>query len=61
MNLLERLRNFWRTAPAPDHPLTTQERREDRPATASDERARTEEEFIGADLDPDEPRSGRTD
>lgn len=61
MNLLERLRSFWKPARAPDHPIGAEERREDRPATAYDERARTAEEFVGADLDPDEPKSGRTD
>jgi hypothetical protein len=61
MNLLERFRNFWRSAPAPDHPLTAEERREDQPASAYDELARAAEGFVGADVDPDEPRSGRTD
>jgi hypothetical protein len=61
MNVLERLRRFWKRAPAADRPLTERERDEDRPATAYDERARTAQEFVGADLDPDEPRSGRTD
>jgi hypothetical protein len=61
MTLLERFRNFWRSAPAPDHPLTAEERREDQPTSAYDEQARVAEEFVGADLDPDEPRSGRTD
>ena len=61
MNMLEKLRRFWTRAPAPDRPLTERERDEDRPAIAYDERARTAQEFIGADLDPDEPKSGTTD
>ncbi len=60
MKLLQRFREFWRGAPAPDHPLTAKERDEDQPASAYDERARTAEEFAGPDVDPDEPRSGRT-
>ena len=59
MNLLERIRSFWKPTPAVDHPLTEQERDEQRPPTAYDERARAEEEFIGDDLDPDEPRAGK--
>ena len=39
--------------------LTEEERDEERPPTASDERVRTAEEFIGDDLDPDEPRAGK--
>lgn len=61
MNLLERIRSFWKPGAGPDHPLTAQERHEDGPATAYDERARDTERFVGADLDPDEPRSGTTD
>jgi hypothetical protein len=49
VNLLERIRGFWKPRPAGDHPLTERERDEDRPRTAYDERARTAEEFIGDD------------
>ncbi len=59
MNLLERIRSFWKPRLPVDHPLTEQERDEQRPPTAYDERARAEEEFIGDDLDPDEPRAGK--
>jgi hypothetical protein len=61
MNVLEKFRRFWKRAPAADRPLTERERDEDHPASAYDERARTAQEFVGADLDPDEPRSGTTD
>ena len=44
-----------------DHPLSESERHEHHGDTAWDEAGRTAEEFIGNDLDPDEPRSGKTD
>jgi hypothetical protein len=55
VNLFERIRRFWRPGEGEDHPLTEQERDEDRPATAYDERARTAAEFVGDDFDPDSP------
>jgi len=55
VSLFERIRQFWRPGPGDDHPLTERERDEDRTATAYDERARTAEEFVGDDFDPDEP------
>ena len=55
MNVLERFLNFWRPRPADDHPLTAEERDEDRPATTYDELARTATEFVGSDVDPDGP------
>jgi hypothetical protein len=55
MNVLERFLNFWRPRPADDHPLTAEERDEDRPATSSDELARSATEFVGGDFDPDDP------
>jgi hypothetical protein len=61
MNLLERLRSFWKIRSAGDHPLTEQERDESSPATAYDERARGAEEFVGGDFDPDERETGPTD
>jgi hypothetical protein len=61
MNLLERLRRFWGPTPDPDHPLTAEERRDDQSTTVYEEGARIADEFVGPDLDPDEPRSGRTD
>ncbi|MDP9337097.1 MAG: hypothetical protein M3Q30_27805 [Actinomycetota bacterium] len=61
MNLLERIRSFWKPRPAEDHPLTEQERDEGPPPTAFDARARTGEEFVGDDFDPDEPRAGKLD
>jgi hypothetical protein len=54
VNLFDRIRRFWEPQPDADHPRTEGERDEDRPATAHDERARTEEEFVGRDFDPDE-------
>ena len=56
MNLVERIRRFWLPRPADDHPLTEQERAEDQPERAYDERARVAEEFVGNDFDPDERR-----
>jgi len=47
------------TGPPPDHPLSEREREEPQPSTAWDARARTEQEWVGNDFDPDEPRSGR--
>ena len=61
MNLFERMRRFWKPRPADDHPLTEQERDEDRPRSGHDERARAAEDFVGDDFDPDEPRAGRLD
>ena len=54
MNWLERIRRFWNRPPAEDHPLSEQERDEDRPATANDERARALQEFVSDDFDPDD-------
>jgi YD repeat-containing protein len=61
MNVLQRIRSFWLTPSADDRPLSERERDEDQAATAYDERARTVEEFVSRDLDPDEPASGRID
>ena len=59
MSLLDRIRHFWRPAKL-DHPLDEPEREEiERPQSAFDVRADLEQEFVGRDLDPDEPRSGR--
>jgi len=57
MNVVERFLSFWRPRPADDHPLTEEERVEDsRPARTYDELARAATEFVGNDVDPDEPR-----
>jgi hypothetical protein len=56
MNVLERFLNFWRPRPLGDHPLTDEERDEDRPARTYDELADTATEFVGRDFDPDDPR-----
>jgi hypothetical protein len=58
MRLLERIRRFWKPRPDDDHPLTEQERDEDRSATAYDERARVVDEFVSPDFDPDDPGRG---
>jgi hypothetical protein len=57
MSLLDRIRRFWLPA-KPDHPLSEQER-DEQPQTAFDVRGELEQEYVGEDLDPDEPRSGR--
>jgi hypothetical protein len=54
VKLFERIRRFWLPGPGPDHPLSEEERDEDRPARAYDERARAAEEFVGDDFDPDQ-------
>jgi hypothetical protein len=56
VSLLERIRRIFRPALGPDHPLSAQERDEDRPATSFDARARVEEELVGDDFDPDADR-----
>ena len=61
MKLVERFLKFWKPARSSDHPLSESERHEQHSSTARDEAGRTAEEFIGNDLDPDEPRSGKTD
>ncbi len=61
MKLLERIRSFWKPRRADDHPLTEQERDEDRPRSAYDARAFPAEELIGDDVDPDEPGAGKLD
>jgi hypothetical protein len=59
MNLLERIRRFWKPRRADDHPLTEHDRDEERPRSGYDERARVAEDFVGDDFDPDEPRAGK--
>ena len=59
--VLKRIRSFWKPRPADDHPLTGQERDQERERFADDERARIAEGFVGNDLDPDEPRAGKLD
>jgi hypothetical protein len=58
MNVLERIREFWASRAADDHPLTERERDENHAATPYDERASTIQEFVTRDFDPDEPASG---
>jgi hypothetical protein len=59
VSFLERIRRFWSSAPPPDHPLSAQERDEDRQSSAYDEKARVLESFTGGDFDPDDGRAGR--
>jgi hypothetical protein len=60
VNLRERLhRLFSERKPEPDHPLSEAERHGGPEPTTFDERAQLEQEFVGDDFDPDEPRSGR--
>jgi hypothetical protein len=58
MNLLDRIRRLWKTS-EPDHPLTEEEREDRPPETAFDVRASFEQDLVGRDIDPEEPRSGR--
>jgi hypothetical protein len=56
---LDRIRHFWRP-PKPDHPLSEQEREGlEQPQSGFDVRGELEREYVGEDLDPDDPRSGR--
>jgi hypothetical protein len=61
VRLLDRIRRFWSSQPEFDHPLTEQERDRQPPATAYEERARLEQEFVGDDFDPDESRAPGSD
>ena len=54
MSLLERIRRFWSSAPPADHPLSAQERDEERWSSADDEKARVLENLAGGDIDPDD-------
>ena len=58
MSLLDRIRRLWKTS-EPDHPLSEEERNEHLPETSFDMRGAVEQDYVGRDLDPDEPRSGR--
>jgi len=53
VSFLERIRRFWRSAPPPDHPLSAQERDEERGSSAADEKARVLESLAGGGFDPD--------
>ncbi len=53
MSFLERIRRFWRSTPPLDHPLSPQEREQERPSSADDEKARVLESLAGGDFDPD--------
>jgi hypothetical protein len=59
VSFLERIRRFWSSAPAPDHPLSEREREEDREMSADDEKSRALEDFVGADFDPDDDPADR--
>jgi len=54
VTFVERLRRFWSSPPVPDHPLSAEERDEDRWMSADDERARILEDLAGDDFDPDD-------
>ena len=54
MSLLDRIRDFWRSPPDPDHPLSEEERRDVLPSTVPEEAASLEQGFIGLEFDPDE-------
>jgi len=59
VSFLERIRRFWRPAPPPDHPLSAQERDEDRQSSAADENARALESLAGGGFDPDADPAAR--
>ena len=59
MSFLERIRRFWSSAPPPDHPLSAQERDEERQSSAADEKARVLESLTGGDFDPDDDPADR--
>jgi hypothetical protein len=54
MSLLERIRGWFGPRPDPDHPLSEEEREEDRIVTTADESASLIDEFTGPPFDPDE-------
>jgi hypothetical protein len=58
MSLIDRIRRLFKTTEL-DHPLTEEERHEHPPETTFDVRADLEQDFVGREVDPDEPRSGR--
>jgi hypothetical protein len=57
VSLLERLRRLWSSPPKPDHPLTAEDRDEERWMSADDERARVFQDLAGDDFDPDDDRT----
>jgi hypothetical protein len=59
MNLLERIRRFWKSPSGPDHALTEEERDAQHPLNVYDEWSREVDDYVGDDFDPDEPRSNR--
>jgi hypothetical protein len=59
VSFLERIRRFWRPAPPPDHPLSAQERDDDRQSSAADENAPVLESFVRGHFDADDGRAGR--
>jgi hypothetical protein len=58
VSLIDRIRRLFKTS-EPDYPLTEEERHERQPETTFDARADLEQDYVGRDVDPDEPRSGR--
>jgi hypothetical protein len=58
MSLIDRIRRLFKTS-EPDHPLSEAERHEHPPETSFDVRSSLEQDFVGRDVDPEEPRSGR--
>jgi hypothetical protein len=58
MSLVERIRRFFKPSER-DYPLSEAERHEHPPETTFDVRADLEQDFVGRDVDPEEPRSGR--
>jgi len=59
VSFLERIRRFWSLAPPPDHPLSAQERDEERGSSAADEKARVLASLAGGGFDPDDDPADR--
>jgi hypothetical protein len=59
VSFLDRFRRFSSSAPRPDHPLSAQERDEERWASADDEKARVLGSLAGCDFDPDDHPTAR--
>ena len=61
--MLERIRRFWGSQPAGNHPLSEDEREtlreEDRTHLAHDERAHVFDQLAGDNFDPDDRRPGQ--
>jgi hypothetical protein len=59
VSFVKRIRRLWSSPSTPDHPLTAEERAEERWESADDERAHVFEDLAADDFDPDEGTTER--